>query len=158
MKINKSFLSRIIKEEIKRVLYEDDPSWTTDAINLFMDIRDRSIAANPDYDTKENFVKEIEDLTGQDAGKVFSYLRGKIDKQLYVHVAQLLNNVVDIDLLGDEDLMSPSYKSKNPTRSEIDDIRSPYKTDAPSTYNRKPQPISPQRQEDPRGNKKNWVH
>jgi hypothetical protein len=158
MKINKSFLSKIIKEEIKRVLYEDEPSWTTDAIKLFIDIRDNSRATNPDHDTKENFIKQIEALTGRNTGEVFSYLRGKIDKDLYVHVAQLLNNVVDIDLLGDEDLMSPSYKSKNPTRSEIDDFRSPYKTDAPSTYNRKPQPISPQDQEDTRDKKKNWVH
>ena len=95
--------------------------------------------------------------TGKGAGEVFSYLRGKIDKQLYVHVAQLLNSVVDINLLGDEDLMSPSYKSINPTRSEIDDFRSPYKTDAPSTYNRKPQPIAQQLQDDPRDKKKNWV-
>ncbi len=97
MKINKSFLSKIIKEEIKRVLYEDEPSWTTDAINLFMDIRDNSRATNPDHDTKENFIKQIEDLTGRNAGEVFSYLRGKIDKDLYVHVAQLLNIIHNMD-------------------------------------------------------------
>ncbi len=158
MKINKSFLSKIIKEEIKRALYDEEPLWAKEAVNVFMDIRSKSIAANPERHTKENFLKQIEQLTGQPAVEVFSYLRGKIDKDLYVHVAQLLNSVVDINLLGDEDLMSPSYKSKNPTRSEIDDVRSPYKTDAPSTYNRKPQPISPQDQDDPRDKKKNWVH
>ena len=158
MKISKSFLSKIIKEEIKRALYEEDPSWTTDAINLFMKIRNEASASNPDTNTKEYYVKQIENLTGRSVEEVFSYLRGKIDKQLYVNVAQLLNSVSTQNLLGDEDLMSPSYKSKNPTRSEIDDFRSPYKTDAPSTYDRKPQPISPQDQEDPRDNKKNWVH
>lgn len=146
MKINKVFLSRIIKEEIKKVLYEEDPSWAKPAVELFININKEISNTNPDSKTKQKYLKDIESLTGKSASEVFKYLNGKIDNDLYRNLAQLLNGEVSTNLFADfDDNITPaSYKTTDPKRTPMDDVRPPK--------------IEPQRQEDPRHNKKNLVH
>jgi len=146
MKISKSFLSRIIKEEIKKVLYEDDPSWAKPAIHLFIQIDNEIKNSNPDTATKEKYIRDIESLTGEQIQDVFYYLNGKIDNDLYRNVAQLLNGEASTNLFADfDDNITPaSYKTTDPKRTPMDDVRPPK--------------IEPQRQEDPRHKKNNLVH
>ena len=146
MKISKHFLSRIIKEEIKKVLYEDDPVWAKPAIHLFIQIDNEIKNSNPDTATKEKYIRDIENLTGEEIQDVFAYLNGKIDNDLYRNMAQLLNGEVASNLFADfDDNITPaSYKTTDPKRTPMDDVRPPK--------------IEPQRQEDPRHKKKNLVH
>ncbi len=151
MKINKSFLSKIIKEEIKRALYEEDPSWAKPVIHLFIQINKEIGQSNPDTETKEKYIKDIENLTGQKIADVFYFLKDKIDNDLYRNVAQLLNGEVASNLFADfDDNITPaSYKTTDPKRTPMDDVRPPR--------------IEPQDQEDTRKDrfgkeKKNWVH
>lgn len=146
MKINKSFLSRIIKEEIKKVLYEEDPPWARKAVDLFINISTEIKTKNPDQKTKIKYLNLIKKVTGQRPETVFKYLNGKVDNDLYTNLAQLLNGEVSTNLFADfDDNITPaSYKTTDPKRTPMDDVRPPK--------------IEPQKQEDPRHKKKNLVH
>ena len=159
MKINKSFLTPIIKEEIKKTLYESHSSWEIPLAQYFIYIRDL-IDQGKGHANKEKFIKHIKNITGEDYVKAVKYMDGKIDYNLYGTVAALL-----INQKPNVPAMLPnSYKTTDPSHKDMSDVRSPYATSAAPTHNRRPQPISQEDQENPRKNpvtrkeKKNWVH
>lgn len=159
MKINKIFLIQIIKEEIKRVLYESHQPWEIPLAQYFVVIRDL-VDQGKGEDNREKFIKHINKLTGGDYVNAIKYMDGKVDYNLYGTVASLL-----INQKPNVPAMLPnSYKTTNPRYKDMSDVRSPYATNAPPTHNRRPQPISQEYQDDPRKNpvtrkeKKNSVH
>lgn len=159
MKISKSLLSKIIKEEIKKALYESHASWEIPLAQYFIYIRDMVDQGKGDIN-KQKFIKHIEDITDQKYIDAIKYMDGKVDYNLYGTVAALM-----INQKPNVPAMLPnSYKTTDPTYRDMSDVRSPYSTKAAPTHNRRPQPISQEDQEDPRINpetrseKKNWVH
>lgn len=95
MKISKDFILKIIKEEIKRVLYEEeDPVELTKQklIELFVTYR-RKITDSPTendvirIDAKEQ-IKQI--APGMSPAGVIEMLRGEVDAQLFNTVVTLL--------------------------------------------------------------------
>lgn len=167
MKINKSFLSRIIKEEIKKVLYETHKPWEHDFVQLMVQMYEDSnrgtLKPKQYYIEKFNLITDNEPLD-----KTLQYFKDEdaVDHDIFKFVAGYLLNDKTSNLFSFyADYQLPaSYKDSNPKYKDMDDQRNPYETKAASTFLRKPQPIPPEEQEDPRRNpvtgkeKKNWVH
>ena len=90
MKINKYFLSKIIKEEIKKVLYEEDVE--RQLISLFVKYRNY-LTKNP---THNRAVKSVLDKKIKSLAPNFSFsdihrmLDGKIDRQLMSFISNAL--------------------------------------------------------------------
>jgi hypothetical protein len=159
MKINKSFLSQIIKEEIKKVLYESHAPWEQKAVVFLTDLYQKILSGEADQKEKQ-FSLALKKLTGEDVSEVLSYLKFKVDHDMFRNVSAYLVNDKTSNLFSDySDYQLPnSYQDTNPKNRDMDDIRNPYETKAASTIGRKPQPIEPQRQLDPRKKQKNLVH
>lgn len=138
MKISKSLLSKIIKEEIKLALYEDsrdDPPWAIDAINYIIAITNDSKSKNYDVDESEKCKNYIYKLTGKHAKEVLTFLTGKVDPQrLQMAADKMKLTGMDFGILPDP----------IPVRSVDNDIRS-----STERFDKK---------DDPRHGQKNWVH
>ncbi len=102
MKINKYFLSRIIKEEIKNILYEEDIE--RDLINIFIAYRNW-ISKNPTK--KSNIIPNIEkklkriapSMSNQD---ILDALEGKIDRQLFSFAKNILLRDKNVNFATDK--------------------------------------------------------
>jgi hypothetical protein len=144
MKISKSLLSKIIKEEIKRVIYEDntdDPPWAIDVINYIIDITNDGKSKNYDVDESDKCKNYIRKLTGKDAKDVLIHLTGKVDPQrLQMAADKMKLSGMDFGILPDP----------IPARSVDNDIRS-----SRERFDKKDDPRADPRTGEPR---KNWVH
>lgn len=166
MKISKFLISKIIKEEIKKVLYESHKPWESDVVRLMVAIyKDGNSGTLKD---KKEYIKQIESITKEPINKTLEYFKNEdaVDHDMFRFVAGFLLNDKTSNLFSDyADYQLPnSYKDIHAKTRDMSDARNPYDTKAPSTYLRKPQPIPPDEREDPRKNpvtgkeKKNWVH
>lgn len=160
MKISKSLLSKIIKEEIKQILYETHQPWEQKIVHLMVQIYQQGQDGN--LKNKNEYIKQIESITKEPISKTFEYLKDEdaVDHDMFRYVAGYLLDDKTSNLFSDySDFQLPaSYQDTNPKYKDMNDVRSPYETKSPSTYMRKPKPISPDEQEDTRKNKKNLVH
>lgn len=138
MKISKSLLLKIIKEEIKKSLYEDssdDPSWAIDLINYFIYITSDDTSSNFSQDESDKCKKYVHKLTGMSAEKALKKLIGSVDPQLLQKASEKMKiNGIDFGILPDP----------IPVRSVDNDIRS-----SKERFDNK---------DDPRHGQKNWVH
>lgn len=138
MKISKSLLSKIIKEEIKLALYEDssdNPPWAVDLINYFIHITSDGTSSNFSQDESDKCKKYVHKLTGLEAEKAIKKLIGSVDPQLLQKASDKMKiNGIDFGILPDP----------IPERHVDNDIRS-----SKERFDKK---------DDPRHGQKNWVH
>jgi hypothetical protein len=152
MKISKSLLSKIIKEEIKKVIYEDHNNSERDLINLFVQYRNY-ISKNPTKDKNElpafeAIIKQM--LSGQEPEEIVQMLQGKIDRQLFSFIKDIL--------LRDKNMKTQSDKLDNYEMSITPDEQNVYqvynKQDPDSGFMRVPKNDEAYDQEDVRKNRK----
>lgn len=90
MKVNNIFLTQIIQEEIKNVLYEDHIE--RNLVHLFVKYRNY-LTKNP-TDNKQvilNLQKDIKRIAPNKSGaEILASLEGKIDRQLFSFISNLL--------------------------------------------------------------------
>jgi|688.fasta_scaffold181384_1 hypothetical protein len=102
MKINKLFLSKIIKEEIKLVLYDEDV--VKEIIQIFISYRNW-ISKNP---TKKNNIipnieKKLKKIAPHMSSKdILDSLEGKIDRQLFSFAKNVLMRDKNISTQSDK--------------------------------------------------------
>jgi len=102
MKINKLFLSKIIKEEIKLVLYDEDV--VKEIIQIFISYRNW-ISKNP---TKKNNIipnieKKLKKIAPYMSSKdILDSLEGKIDRQLFSFAKNVLMRDKNISTQSDK--------------------------------------------------------
>lgn len=143
MKINKSLLSKIIKEEIKFALYEDkDPDWAIPVLNYLIKITDYNKEANFSADDSEKCRNTIKKMSGLDAEKVLHYFINKVDPQRITLAADKLKIKIDSKDLG---LTPPVYEK--PSKINFTDRRST-----------REEPQDPREDSRTGKDKKNWVH
>ena len=152
MKINKNFLSRIIKEEIKKVIYEDNSSLQQDLIKLFVQYRNY-IAKNPTKNKNElpKFELKIKQiLSGHRPEEIVQMLQGKIDRQLFSFIKDIL--------LRDKNMKTQSDKLDNYEMSITPDEQNVYqvynKQDPDPGFMRVPKDDEAYDQEDVRKDRK----
>jgi hypothetical protein len=152
MKINRDFLSQIIKEEIKKVLYEDHSDSERDLINLFVQYRNY-IAKNPtksknELPAFEARIKQI--LSGRKPEEIVQMLQGKIDRQLFSFIKDIL--------LRDKNMKTQSDKLDNYEMSITPDEQNVYqvynKQDPDPGFMRVPKDDKAYDQEDVRKDRK----
>jgi len=153
MKINKFFLSKIIKEEIKQVLYEEDIE--RELISLFISYRNW-ISKNP---TKKNNIipnieKKLKKIAPHMSSKdILDSLEGKIDRQLF----SFAKNV----LMRDKNISTQSDKLDNYEMSITPDEQNVYqvynKQDPDPGFMRVPKDDEAYDQEDVRKDRKTLV-
>jgi len=102
MKINKNFLLKIIKEEIKSVLYEDNIE--QDIISIFVQYRNwitknptKAKNTIPDFESK--LKKIAPSMSDQD---ILDLLDGKIDRQLFTFAKNILTRDKNITNFSDK--------------------------------------------------------
>lgn len=156
MKINKSFLSKIIKEEIKKVLYESHKPWEISVVRKMVDI------FNDIHDGKqkprEQYIREIQQMINDTSNnetpeQAFAYFKEEnaIDPDMFESVAGYLYPRFS------DDQIPASYKDIHAIYKDMARNKTKHDTGPGSTFLRKPKPIDPQDQEDPR-DEKNYVH
>jgi len=156
MKINKFFLSRIIKEEIKKVLYESHKPWeiavAQKMVEIYNDIHNG--AQRP----REQYISEIQKLIDatsnhENPEEAFAYFKEEnaIDPDMFESVAGYLYPHFS------DDQIPASYKDIHALYKDISKNNTKTGNEIASTFLRKPKPIDPQDQEDPR-DEKNLVH
>lgn len=176
MKINSHFLSRIIKEEIKKAIYEeDDEAEKLAALNRLKQMQDVSksdsveqverrltdlftkyrnyIAKNPTHNKQDlpKFEKEIRQITsGMKPEDIVQLLQGKIDRQLYSFIKDIL--------LRDRNMKTQSDKLDNYEMSITPDEQNVYqvynKQDPDPGFMRVPKDDEAYDQEDVRKDRK----
>lgn len=143
MKINKHFLSQIIKEEIRRVIHEDkDPEWAVPVLNYLIRITDTNKETNFSMDDSLHCRKTIKKMSGLDAGDVLHFFINKVAPKRIKLAADKLKIKIDTRKLG----LTPAVYEK-PSPINFSDRRSSREG-----------PQDPR--EDPRTGeeRKNWVH
>ena len=153
MKINKLFLSKIIKEEIKLVLYDEDV--VKEIIQIFISYRNW-ISKNP---TKKNNIipnieKKLKRIAPHMSSKdILDSLEGKIDRQLF----SFAKNV----LMRDKNISTQSDKLDNYEMSITPDEQNVYqvynKQDPDPGFMRVPKDDEAYDQEDVRKDRKTLV-
>ena len=180
MKINKNFLSRIIKEEIKNVLYDDDflkrlnadertaqmrdvaKTEPLDELarlldNLFIKYRDQ-LMNDPTSNSELvlDFQKILKGIAPNiKPTEILSFLDGKIDRQLLSFVSDLMKHDPDMPHGG---YSLPSYEM--PLELGREQGVMPYNRGQTDAFMRAPQHNGPydEQQIDDRDDKKNLVH
>jgi len=102
MKINKLFLSKIIKEEIKNILYEDNIE--QELISAFIQYRNW-IVKNPtkSKDTLPDLEKKLKNIAPSLSNtEILNMLEGKIDRQLFSFVKNILTRDQNVSNFSDK--------------------------------------------------------
>lgn len=134
MKISKSLLSKIIKEEIKKTLYEDkDPEWAVPVLNYLIKITDANKEANFSMDDSEECKNTIKKMSGLSAEEVLNFFIGQVSPRRIQLAADKLKIKIDSRKLG---FTPPIYEKPSPinfsdrrsTREEPQDPRKDLRT------------------------------
>ena len=152
MKINKHFLSRIIKEEIKKAVYEEENGLERKIINLFVQYRNY-FSKNPTQNKSslpkfELILKKIApDIAPEE---IVQMLQGKVDRQLFSFIKDIL--------LRDKNMKTQSDKLDNYEMSISPDEQNVYqvynKQDPDPGFMKVPKDDKAYDQEDVRKNRK----
>jgi len=157
MKINKSFLSKIIKEEIKKVLYDSHKPWEVAVVrkmvDIFNDIHDGK------QKSREEYIAHIQQIINDTSNKetpeqAFDYFKEEnaVDPDMFEAVAGYLYPRFS------DDQIPASYKDIHAKYKEMAKGYVKHDAGPSSTFLRKPKSIDPQDQEDVRKNRKTLIH
>ena len=152
MKINKYLLSRIIKEEIKKVMYEEDTGPERELVDLFVQYRNY-FSKNPTKNKDElpDFEAKIKQIApNYSPEQIVHMLQGKIDRQLFSFIKDIL--------LRDRNMKTQSDKLDNYEMSITPDEQNVYqvynKQDTDPGFMRVPKDDEAYDQEDVRKDRK----
>ena len=153
MNINKFFLSKIIKEEIKKVLYEEELE--RELISLFVRYRNY-LTKNPTHNKAiknvlEKKLKQIAPKMSFD--EIYNMLRGKIDRQLMSFISNVLKR--DQKITGFSDKLDSYEMSISPEEQNVYQVYN--KQDPDPGFMRVPKDDVAYDQEDVRKDKKTLV-
>lgn len=154
MKINKYFLSKIIKEEIKKILYEEDLE--RELISLFVKYRNY-LTKNPTYNKSVLNVlnKKIKLLAPNlSFDDIYKMLNGKIDRQLMSFISNALKR--DARMVGFSDKLDSYEMSISPEEQNVYQVYN--KQDPDPGFMRVPKNDAAYDQEDVRKNRKTLIH
>ena len=156
MKINKSFLSKIIKQEIKKVLYESHKPWETKVVQKMVEIY--KDIQNGKQKPRKQYISEIQKIINNTSNnespkEAFAYFQEEnaVDPDMFESVAGYLYPEFS------DDQIPASYKDIHASYKELKLNKSKDEAEHKTNFLRKPKPIDPQDQEDPR-DEKNLVH
>lgn len=153
MKINKHFLSKIIKEEIKKTLYEDDKE--RELISLFVKYRNY-LTKNPTHNkaVKNVLDKKLKQLVPKlSYEEIYDMLNGKIDRQLMTFISNALKR--DKSMPGFSDKLDNYEMSISPEEQNIYQVYN--KQDPDPGFMRVPKDDAAYDQEDVRKDRKTLV-
>ena len=153
MKINKYFLSKIIKEEIKKILYEEDIE--RELISLFVKYRNH-LTKNPTHNraVKSVLDKKIKLLAPNlSFSDIHKMLDGKIDRQLMSFISNALKR--DPHMTGLSDKLDSYEMSISPEEQNVYQVYN--KQDPDPGFMRVPKDDAAYDQEDVRKDRKTLV-
>jgi hypothetical protein len=153
MKINKNFLSKIIKEEIKKVLYEEELE--REIISLFVKYRNY-LTKNPTHNkaVKNVLDKKLKTLAPNlSFNQIYDMLNGKIDRQLMSFISNALKR--DRSMTGFSDKLDSYEMSISPEEQNVYQVYN--KQDPDPGFMRVPKDDAAYDQEDVRKDRKTLV-
>lgn len=153
MIINKNFLSKIIKEEIKKVLYEEELE--REIISLFVKYRNY-LTKNPTHNkaVKNVLDKKLKILAPNlSFQQIYNMLNGKIDRQLMTFISNALKR--DKTITGFSDKLDNYEMSISPEEQNVYQVYN--KQDPDPGFMRVPKDDAAYDQEDVRKDRKTLV-